>query len=303
MIKALVFGQNGQLASCLAQLGKEYPDISLDFFGRSRCDIENPSNLLEVIRAARPNLVINAAAYTAVDQAESDQEAARTINQTAVRVMAEETARQGVPIVHFSTDYVFDGTATAPYCEDDDVSPLGVYGETKLAGELDMQQANPLHVIFRTSWVYSAYGKNFVKTMLNLMDSRAEIKVVNDQTGCPTSAHDIIKVLLKIVPQIVERDFKGFGTYHLVSNDPMTWWGFAKLVQSTGLEVFGPDWSGGRCEVLPITSEMYPTAAKRPGYSVLSTAKFQKTFGVQMPPVSESLTNVISELKKGYAHA
>ncbi|MBC07279.1 dTDP-4-dehydrorhamnose reductase [Thalassospira sp.] len=298
MPKILVFGKTGQLASCLAMCGDEFPNAELVFVGRDECDLEDARQIEPVINRVQPDIVINAAAYTAVDLAEEQRDIAFKVNRDAVRAMAEASAKRSVPLIHVSTDYVFDGQASKPYSEQDPVSPLGVYGESKYAGEVAVREANEKHLIIRTSWVFSPFGKNFVKTMLNLMAGRDEIRVVNDQTGCPTSADDLARAILKLCEMAVATDFKKFGTYHLSSDQPQTWFEFAKRIQKVASQVWGADWKGTNCRITPVPSSEYPTVAERPKYSVMSSQRFIDAFAIQLPTVEESLSAVIENLPR-----
>lgn len=276
----------------------EFPDAELVFVGREECDLEDASQVEPVIDRVQPDIVVNAAAYTAVDLAEQQEEAAFKVNSDAVRVMAQALAKRTIPLIHVSTDYVFDGQGSEPYTEQDQVSPLGVYGKSKLAGEVAVRETLQKHLILRTSWVYSQFGKNFVKTMLNLMGQRDEVKIVNDQTGCPTSAHDLAQAILALCEAAVSDQFDKFGTYHLTSDQPMTWFEFGQCIHKVAVQVLGDDWTGKDCSVLPITSSEFPTAAKRPEYSVLSCRLVNDTFGIKLPNVEVSVRAVIAGLGK-----
>ena len=278
--------------------GAEFPDAELVFVGREECDLEDASQAEPVIDRVQPDIVVNAAAYTAVDLAEQQEEAAFKVNSDAVRVMAQALAKRTIPLIHVSTDYVFDGEGSEPYTEQDQVSPLGVYGKSKLAGEVAVREALQKHLILRTSWVYSQFGKNFVKTMLNLMGQRDEVKIVNDQSGCPTSAHDLAQAILALCEAAVSDQFDKFGTYHLTSDQPMTWFEFGQCIHKVAVQVLGGDWTGKDCSVLPITSSEFPTAAKRPEYSVLSCRLVNDTFGIKLPNVEVSVRAVIAGLGK-----
>lgn len=303
MIKVLVFGKSGQLAKSLAQCAPDYRQIDLHFVDRTQCDLAQSDAVAVAIENACPDIVINAAAYTAVDQAEGEPEKAQAVNCDAVRAMADATEKRSIPLIHFSTDYVFDGTGTAPYRETDVTAPLGVYGKTKLAGEDAIRTRTARHLIFRTSWVYSPYGKNFVKTMLRLMVQNEEIRVVDDQVGCPTSAQDLAETVLKIVSVVLVPGFDRFGTYHLVSRDEMTWCGFARQIKATAQQVFGDQWAGAQCSIVAVSSYQFPTVAKRPNYSVLSVSKFTNAFGFGLPGIERSLRKTLMEMAKGDAHA
>jgi len=283
-MRILVFGKNGQVASAFAKVAPLYEEFDIICLGRDECDITDDGQVIAAIEKNAPDLIVNAAAYTAVDQAEEDKEAAFLLNETAVGHIAKAAS---VPVVHFSTDYVFDGQATAPYEVDDEIAPLGVYGQSKWAGEEVLRQNCVRHVILRTAWVYSPFGNNFVKTMLRLMGERDEISVVNDQIGCPTSAIDLARAVLKIAPKLVDKDFDGFGTYHLVSETELSWHGFAwEILRQAMLE----------CDIHAIPTSAYPTKATRPAYSVLSVKKFKETFGFGLPDWQSSLSRCLRDL-------
>lgn len=303
MIKVLVFGKNGQLARSLALRCSAFAGLSLEFLDRTDCDVAQEDKITKAIDLYCPDIIINATAYTAVDLAESEFQRAQHINCDAVRVMAENAARHSVPLIHVSTDYVFDGDGKSPYRETDPVAPLGVYGATKLAGEDAVRAITNQHLILRTSWVYSPFGKNFTKTMLRLLGDKTEIGVVNDQSGCPTSALDLATAILRIVPEMMRRDFDQFGTYHLVSNTQMTWFEFTREIQAKAAKLFGNEWSGARCEIKAVTSAQFPTIAKRPAYSVMSTEKFITNFGFGLPEFDHSLIEVLRNLVEGEEYA
>ncbi|WP_417822656.1 dTDP-4-dehydrorhamnose reductase [Thalassospira lucentensis] len=303
MIKVLVFGKNGQLARSLAWRCKAFAGLRLQFLDRNDCDVAQSGNITKAVDLYRPDIVINATAYTAVDLAESEPELARRVNCDAVRGMAENAARHSVPFIHVSTDYVFDGEGKVPYRETDPVAPLGVYGATKLAGEEAVRTITNQHLILRTSWVYSPFGKNFVKTMLRLLGDKKHISVVDDQQGCPTSALDLATAILRIVPDIIRRDFDQFGTYHLVSDAEMTWRAFTSEIQAKATKILGEQWLGATCEIKAVTSAEFPTAAKRPSYSVMSTEKFIANFGFDLPEFNHSLIEVLRNLVEGEEYA
>ncbi|MDV7341704.1 dTDP-4-dehydrorhamnose reductase [Terasakiella sp. A23] len=280
----LVFGKNGQVASAFAKLAPNYSEYQVTCVGHEECDITDEFQVTETIAKIQPDLIVNTAAYTAVDMAEDDVEAAFLLNETAVSHIAKAS---DVPVVHFSTDYVFNGEARAPYEVDADVAPLGVYGQSKWAGEEALRAHCDKHIILRTAWVYSPWGGNFVKTMLRLMTERDQISVVNDQVGCPTSAVDLARAVLKIAPKLAEKSFDGFGTYHLVSETELSWHGFAwEVLRQAFLD----------CEIAPIPTEAYPTKATRPAYSVLSVKKFKETFGFGLPDWQSSLSRCLRDL-------
>lgn len=297
MIKVLIFGKYGQLGRSLALRSKSLAGLSLQFLDRRACDVSKSSDVVNAINFYRPDIIINATAYTAVDLAESEVEIAQLINCDAVRIMAASAARQSLPFIHISTDYVFDGGGSRPYRETDPAGPLGVYGQTKLAGEEAVRSATEKHLIFRTSWSYSPYGNNFVKTMLRLLSIKNEIAVVNDQYGCPTSSLDLAAAILRILPDVTQSNgFDKFGIYHLSSDTPMTWYQFSRAIQAEARKQFGENWPGLNCEIKDVTGAEYPTIAKRPTYSVMSMEKFKANFGFGLPDFGSSLLEVLQRV-------
>jgi dTDP-4-dehydrorhamnose reductase len=285
----LLFGANGQLGSKLKSLLAARGTVRA--VGHSELDLRDLPTLRALILDTKPALIVNAAAYTAVDAAESDAEQARLVNTEAPRVMAEVAREHNALFVHYSTDYVFDGTAHTPYTEDSLVNPLGVYGATKLAGEQAVAASGAAHLILRTAWLYSNRGKNFLNTMLRLAAERNELRVVNDQTGAPTYADLVADASVQILDGMfssgvvrVER----CGLYHLTCQGTTTWWGFAQRI----IELAG---FAERVRVLPITTADYPTPAKRPAYSVLSNAKLERVFGVRLQHWEEGLKRCLAE--------
>lgn len=260
-----------------------------------RIDLADLDNLRAALDRIAPDLVINAAAHTAVDRAEDESELAQRINGDAVGVLGEWAKLHGARVVHYSTDYVFDGAATRPYREDDATHPLGVYGRSKLAGEIALRDSGARHLILRTAWVYAARGRNFLLTMLRAGAERGELRVVDDQVGAPTPARLIADVTAQVVAQwcgdaAPARD----GTYHLVASGQTSWCGFARAIferaQHAGLIARVP-------HITAITTADYPTRAKRPAYSVLDTSKLQAMFGVTLPDWQSALGDVLDELR------
>jgi len=291
--KLLLFGANGQLGWTFRQ---HLPAEQLTVIDRQTADLAHPEAIRAAIRTHRPDIILNAAAYTAVDKAQSEPELARQINATAPGVMAEEAQALGACLVHFSTDYVFAGQGTRPYKETDPTGPLSVYGQTKLAGELAVQQACDRHLIFRTSWVVGEHGGNFMKTMLRLAAERDSLRVVADQYGVPTSAKLLVQYSLMAVSHClqseVEQQAAPWGLYHLVPAGETTWHAYAQhvigLAHAQGLML------KARPEAVhPIRTEDYPLPAPRPQNSRLSTEKFERTFGVTLPPWQPSLPPVM----------
>jgi dTDP-4-dehydrorhamnose reductase len=274
-VKILLTGKNGQigweLAQALAPLGEVIA------FDREGLDLAVPDQIVSVVRAARPEVLINAAAYTAVDRAESEPDAAYAINAAAVAILAEETKRVQALLIHYSTDYVFDGTKDTPYIEEDHPSPLNVYGRSKLAGEQAIHGIGGAHLILRTSWVYSARGKNFLLTIRRLLQEKNELRVVSDQVGAPTSA----RALAEATAELLRRHGAAAlgdarGIYHATASGSTSWHGFAREIA----RLERPD---APARIVPIASSEYPTPARRPGNSRLSNEKLLRRFGVALP--------------------
>lgn len=276
----LVFGQTGQVAQELQRLA---PDAL--FLGRNRVDLRDPDAAAQAIRQAKPEAVVNAAAYTAVDKAEEEESLAQAINGDAPGAMAATCRDLGIPLVHISTDYVFDGTGEAPFKPSDPTGPLGAYGRTKLAGEEAIRAAGGPFAILRTSWVFSAHGGNFVKTMLRLSDSRDHLTIVADQIGGPTPAKAIAEACLKIAQELQRAPEKS-GVYHFAGEPDISWAGFAR-------EIFAQ--AGRAVTVEDISSAAYPTPAKRPLNSRLDCSDLA-VFGLQRPDWRSGLTEVLTEL-------
>jgi dTDP-4-dehydrorhamnose reductase len=294
--KILLTGRNGQVGRELEQLLPRLGEvIALD---RQQLDLARPDEIRRVLREVRPGLIVNAAAYTAVDQAEKEEEAARAINAEAPRVLAEEAKTIGAVLVHYSTDYVFDGTKRVPYSEDDPPNPISAYGRTKLAGEQAIREAGVPHLIFRTEWVYARQGRNFLLTILRLATQREELKIVSDQIGAPTSSNDIARGTTEILAKIFEPRANRAswphvsGTYHLTAAGETNWYEFAKAILEEVSQVDSPAaWLSAATNarpliaqrIIPIRTEDYPTPARRPAYSVLSNARLAETFDVKLP--------------------
>jgi dTDP-4-dehydrorhamnose reductase len=302
VIRALVTGAAGQVGFELArELDGRAEVVARD---RARLDISRADALAEALRELRPDLILNAAAYTAVDRAESEPEAARAANAIAPGVMAQEAKRSGALLVHFSTDYVFDGNKASPYVEDDDPNPLGVYGATKLAGEEAVRASGCDHLILRTSWVYGARGRNFLLTMLRLGGERSELRVVDDQRGAPTSSRQLACAVRELlVPGSEDRPVEAAdldrlraasGTYHATAAGETTWFGFAQAIFAGRTRTRGRGFNAPRLIAIP-TSE-YPTPARRPANSVLSNAKLNAALGVRLPSWQAGLEETLSIL-------
>ena len=265
MKRVLVTGANGQLGKSIHRISLNYPDLKFVFTDVDELDITNSKEVNTLFASNKIDYCINCAAYTAVDKAEEEVEKAYLINAKAVKNLAEACQTTGAVLIHISTDFVFDGTKSTPYTEEDTPNPLSVYGKSKLQGEEYVQEICDRHFIVRTSWLYSEYGNNFVKTMLRLAETRKQISVVNDQIGSPTYAGDLAEFILKIVSS----ESMTYGLYHYSNFGEISWYDFAKEIFSN---------QNKKTEVLPIPTTAYPTAAKRPKYSVLDISKANNTF-------------------------
>jgi len=280
-MKILITGVNGQVGHALMQNLTDHELIGLT---RQDCDLTNPDQIRQVIDQHQPELIINPAAYTKVDQAEGEAELAFQINRDAPRVMAEKAREYHIPLIHFSTDYVFDGDKKEAYVENDPTHPLGVYGQSKCAGEEAVQEVGGLIYIFRTSWVYSTIGQNFYLTMKKLSQECAELKVVIDQLGVPTSNQFIAEQIKAIIPQLNENNT---GIYHLVPDGSCTWYEFAKEIVSQNNAQFNLD------NLHAIQTHEYPTKTKRPANSILKNVKIKKIFNLNLKGWLQALEKVI----------
>ena len=291
----LVTGANGQLGQCLADQLKAQ-GIAHTLLSRQEADINDTVVLEKIIANKGITAIINAAAYTAVDKAESEPELARRVNEEGPAALAKLCSRFDIPLLHVSTDYVFDGNSQTPYTEADQTNPTGIYGQTKLNGELAVQRHTNKHIILRTAWVFSEYGNNFMKTMLRLAKERDTLGVVADQIGCPTYAGDIAKTLISIARQIhiAEHNKNGtqahYGVYHYAGNEAVSWHGFATTI-------FEAAFQSGAINAIPtvnaISTEAYPTPAKRPAYSVLCTTKVHTDYDVKASAWREVVARLI----------
>ncbi|MBQ0709651.1 dTDP-4-dehydrorhamnose reductase [Ochrobactrum sp. AP1BH01-1] len=291
-MKIAVTGREGQVVQSLIEKAAQRPDLEVNALGRPELDLTKPETVHSAIEAIQPDLVVSAAAYTAVDQAEDEQKLAFAVNATGAQAVAEAAKTCGVPIIHLSTDYVFAGDADEPYVETDAIGPRNVYGSSKLEGERLVAQANPRHIIVRTAWIYSPFGKNFVKTMLKLAETRDVLSVVADQQGNPTSALDIADAIIRVADHLAATpDFSAYGIYHLAGTGDTNWSGFARAIFSESARLGGPT-----ATVSDITTADYPTKAVRPANSRLSTAKFQRVFNWSAPHWQSSLQGVVSRL-------
>ena len=288
-MRILLTGANGQLGHELQRWLA--PFGSLVACTRADCDLERPDQLREVIRRVAPAIIVNPAAYTAVDRAESEPARAAAVNRDAVVVLAEEAKRIGATIIHYSTDYVFDGSKVGWYGEDDAPAPLGVYGRTKWEGEAALRASGVPHLILRTSWVVGTHGANFARTMLRLATTNETLRVVADQIGAPTSTPLISEVTAALVRRLAAEgaDRFPFGTYHLAAAGETSWHDYARFVfAEAGLDP---------ARVHPITTAEYPTPARRPANSRLDTTRLRSTFGVALPAWSEGVREVVRDLR------
>ena len=292
-MRLAVTGREGQVAGSLLELGRNRRGVEVVAVGRPALDLTRPETVFAALEAANPDIVVSAAAYTAVDQAEDQKELAFAVNGTGAGKVAEAAARLGVPVIHLSTDYVFNGAKDSAYVESDPTAPLGVYGASKLAGEATVAAANPRHLILRTAWVYSPFGKNFVKTMLRLAADRDELSVVADQWGNPTSALDIADAILHAAVVLVERKGTAFGVHHLAGTGEINWSGFARHILDTSRALGGP-----HASVRDIATADYPTKARRPANSRLSSAKFAAAFDWTAPDWRAATKLVVARLVK-----
>ncbi len=292
----LLLGKGGQvgweLQRSLSVLGQV---TALDFDSQAHCgDFANPEGVRDTVRQLRPQVIVNAAAHTAVDKAESEPEFARLLNATTPGLVAEEAARLGAWLVHYSTDYVFDGSGTRPWVETDTPAPLSVYGATKLEGEQRIQQSGCQHLILRTSWVYAARGGNFAKTMLRLGQERERLTVIDDQWGAPTGADLLADVTAHAIRHLQYRPQDG-GLYHCVAAGETTWHSYAKFVlehaskAQQAIKIIAK-------EVAPVPTSAFPTPATRPHNSRLATAKLQTTFGLQLPHWQTGVARMLAEI-------
>ncbi|ACM32034.1 MULTISPECIES: dTDP-4-dehydrorhamnose reductase [Diaphorobacter] len=292
----LLLGKSGQvgweLQRSLAVLGRV---TALDHDSTEHCgDFANPEGVRETVRALRPDVIVNAAAHTAVDKAESEPEIARLLNATTPGVLAEEAARLGTWLVHYSTDYVFDGSGTRPWVETDAPAPLSVYGATKLEGEQRIQQTGCRHLILRTSWVYAARGGNFAKTMLRLGSERERLTVIDDQWGAPTGADLLADVTAHAVRHLQSRPGDG-GLYHCVASGETNWHSYAKYVLEHARQA-QPAIELKATEVAPVPTSAFPTPARRPHNSRLDTTRLQTTFGLVLPPWQQGVARMLTEI-------
>lgn len=293
-MRLLLTGKNGQLGfelqRSLATLGQ------VTAIDSAECDLSKPENIRRTVRALAPDIIVNPAAFTAVDLAEIQQASALAVNAMAPAVLGEEADRLGIPVVHYSTDYVFDGTKSGPYVETDPTAPLGVYGRSKRDGEQGLMAATARHLVIRTSWVFGTHGQNFAKTMLKLAAERDELRVVDDQIGAPTSAALLADLTAHLVRQMrAEAAGFPFGLYHVSASGSTSWCHYARHVLTAAI-MKGYPLKVGPGEVVAITSGEYPTRAKRPGNSILDTQKFRTTFNLALPDWRTGLDHTLEQI-------
>ena len=284
--KVLVTGANGQLGWELQQAAKANPNFEFIFLDRNAMDLSIPGDLLEIIESYAPSAIINTAAYTAVDKAETEKSLAHIINADAVAELATIAKNKNIPFITYSTDYVFSGNAAIPYVTDTQLAPVNYYGKTKADGEQMALAANPDSIIIRTSWVFSSNGNNFVKTMIRLMKERDSLNIVGDQQGRPTYAKDLATASIQIL-NALNQGVPVKGIYHYANAGETTWFDFAQKIK----ELAGLD-----CNLTPINSDQFPTPAKRPNYSVLDTRKIEKELNLHIPHWETALKDCIEKL-------
>ncbi|HYI64443.1 MAG TPA: dTDP-4-dehydrorhamnose reductase [Allosphingosinicella sp.] len=297
-MKILVTGRHGQVAAALAERAIAHPSLDFTFASRPELDLEDEASLRAAVHAHDPDVIVNAAAYTAVDRAEADEAVAHRVNALAPAILAEGARAAGARLIQLSTDYVFDGQGAAPYKESDDTGPISAYGRTKLAGEEAVRAALPAHLILRTAWVYSPFGRNFVRTMLGVAGERETLRVVGDQIGNPTSAHDIAAAVLTMLERWRDEGEGPYGTFHFAGAGSTSWADFARFVFAVSRDFGGP-WA----DVVAISSAEWSTAAARPQNSRLDTAKFQAAFDHMPPCWRDSARRVVERLVRGRAIA
>lgn len=290
-LRILLTGAAGQVGAEFLRAGARLGEISA--LTRAECDLGDPEAIRRVVRRANPEVIVNAGAYTAVDKAESEPDAAFAANATAPAVLAEEAAKLGALLIHYSTDYVFDGSKESPYVEDDLRCPISEYGRSKLEGERLILASKARAFILRTSWVYGSHGKNFLLTILRLAQQRPELRIVADQYGSPTSAREIAAATVRIIDQ--QRNSAAGsppgGVYHMTAQGVTSWFGFAQAIVDQASSGIAPT-------IIPIPTSEYPTPARRPANSALSNDKFAAAFGFRLPPWQATLTDVMREVKE-----
>lgn len=297
----LLFGANGQVGRALRDGLSQFGDITA--YNRAQANFENPDSLRAIVRTVRPNIIVNAAAYTAVDRAESEPEAAQRINADAPKVLAQEAETLGAILVHYSTDYVFDGKSAEPYLETDVPAPLSVYGTTKLAGEQNIAAHCRRHLIFRTSWVMSPQGQNFLTTILRLAQESASLKIVNDQFGAPTSAALIAKMTLHaltLMHSVPAADAR-WGLYHLTSEGDTSRYGYARHIVEKA-DALGMQFATKTEAIYPISSAEYPQPARRPANSRLDTSKIRSLLSLTIPHWTDCVDDTLRQVIANQTH-
>ncbi len=292
-MKILLTGKNGQVGFDLHN--KLLPIGEIIATSRFELDLSNSKTIRKFIDQTSPDIIINAAAYTNVDEAESEIELAYKINSAAPEILAEKAAELNIPLIHFSTDYVFDGLKKEPYIEIDKTNPQSIYGKTKDQGEKGVRK-HEKHIILRTSWVFSRRGHNFLKAILKLLQERSSLNVVSDQKGSPTSSLMLANIACEIIQKIFDdRSFKDFGTYHIASEGYTDWYQYAKLINQEAIYL-GLKSKNNLCDIHPISSHEYPSIATRPANSMLNTSKIKEVFKIELPIWQDEVKNTLKEL-------
>jgi dTDP-4-dehydrorhamnose reductase len=288
-MRILITGKNGQVGSELSRLYHSPGDVVA--VGRAECDLSSERSVRDLVRRVEPTVIVNAGAYTAVDQAETDRDLCFAVNAAAPAILAEEAANLDALFIHYSTDYVFNGDKPEPYLETDPIDPVSVYGASKAAGEAAIAKTGSRFLVLRTSWVYASHGKNFLRTMLRLGAERPELRIVDDQVGSPTSATAIATATVRLVNQFAAPGTKlPAGIYHMTAAGSTSWFGFARAIFEAGVLTAPP-----RVQAIP--SSAYPTPAKRPANSVLSNDKFAHAFGFRLPLWQHQLQDVLTGMQ------
>jgi len=288
--RVLIIGGKGQVSTSLLETFRT-TSCHVRQLGRPAVDLLEPRSVADAIAKFEPTIVVNAAAYTAVDKAEDEPDVAKAVNAIGAEAVAKAATTAGAAIIHFSTDYVFDGRKTTPYVETDPIAPLGIYGQTKALGEHLVAAANPRHVILRTAWVFSPFGSNFVRTILRLLSDR-ELQIVSDQYGTPTYALDLADVVLGIAQRLSASPHSDcFGVFHAANTGSTTWFEFARAINAVAARQ-----GATQRTIRPISTKEYPTRARRPAYSVLATDKLQNVYGVRLRPWRDALDQCVDRL-------
>ncbi|MBN1819675.1 MAG: dTDP-4-dehydrorhamnose reductase [Prolixibacteraceae bacterium] len=286
-MRILITGAKGQLGNEINALSGDFPQFQIILTDVDELDITNRDSVVDFIMEQNPDFLVNCAAYTAVDKAEDEPEKAKLINAVAPGILAEVCMENDIKLIHTSTDYVFDGTNHKPYIESDEVNPIGIYGKTKLQGELNCSFKNPESVIIRTSWLYSVFGNNFVKTILRLGKEKDILTVISDQVGTPTNAADLAKSILNIIEGVQKKKIFVPGIYHYSNEGVCSWYDFALAIV---------EMANMNCKVVPIKTEDYKSKAKRPHYSVLNKTKIKTTYQLEIPYWRDSLKSCIESI-------